>query len=361
MNAKLTVRFASIAFLLPFIANAQAARTNFTDVETGAWYADYVNMAANEGIVNGYTDARGNLTGKFGPADHVTVAEALKIAIRGSDHKPATSMGGAYWVLPYMDYAFDHNFAMTKGQSGLDFQRDATRAEVASLIADAFGVDQETPVGNRYDDVTASTTYAFAVEALSRDDILTGDMDMSGQSLNRFRPTDSVNRAETVKMVMEARAKYLNDQSASVSSAPASSSSSAQAHADWQTYTNADFSYQIRYPSSATVTASGSSFVTMQTKDGSVTIIALPESGGALELVPTIERQLQVEGKTYTAYGSDEIYPSGQTVHAYYVTLDTRFRFEIRVPQADNETKGSLNVALSTLFQMVQTFESTKK
>ncbi len=193
--------------LLPAAGRAAALRANFTDVDAGAWYADYVNQAANEGIVSGYVDKRGAPTGEFGPQNHVTIAEALKIGINASGHAPANKMGGAYWVLPYMDYAFDHHFAIAQG-AGFDFQHDATRAEVASIIADSFAVDQQIDVDARYDDVTAKTNFAAAIEALSRDGILTGDTDAEGKAAGHFRPGDAVNRAEAVKMVLEARAKY---------------------------------------------------------------------------------------------------------------------------------------------------------
>lgn len=46
---------------------------NFPDVVKGSWYADYVNYAAEKGIVNGYAN------GKFGPNNKLTRAEAAKI------------------------------------------------------------------------------------------------------------------------------------------------------------------------------------------------------------------------------------------------------------------------------------------
>ncbi|MBN1258185.1 S-layer homology domain-containing protein, partial [Candidatus Peregrinibacteria bacterium] len=47
------------------------ATPTFDDVAANAWYYDYVEAAVQLGIVNGYTDAAGNLTGKFGPGDTV--------------------------------------------------------------------------------------------------------------------------------------------------------------------------------------------------------------------------------------------------------------------------------------------------
>jgi plastocyanin len=114
-----------------------------------------------------------------------------------------------------------------------DINRPATRAEVAQIVVDAFKVNSETPIGNRYDDVTASTSHGFAIEALSRDNVVSGDTDASGRSLARFRPTANINRAEVTKIAMGARTNYgLKGATAASSSSKkpvASSSSSAAA------------------------------------------------------------------------------------------------------------------------------------
>jgi hypothetical protein len=46
----------------------------FPDVKAGIWYADYINYAAKNGIVNGYQN------GTFGPANNLTRGEVAKIA-----------------------------------------------------------------------------------------------------------------------------------------------------------------------------------------------------------------------------------------------------------------------------------------
>jgi hypothetical protein len=53
----------------------------FDDVSLNAWYGPYVETAVRLGWVEGYRDASGNLTGKFGPGDNVTRAAATKILV----------------------------------------------------------------------------------------------------------------------------------------------------------------------------------------------------------------------------------------------------------------------------------------
>lgn len=51
----------------------------FTDVGSSTLYAAAIEQAKKDGIVNGYTDAQGNPTGIFGPADAVKRAEFAKM------------------------------------------------------------------------------------------------------------------------------------------------------------------------------------------------------------------------------------------------------------------------------------------
>lgn len=59
--------------------NVDAATLTFTDVEKTGVYAPAIAKAAADGVVSGYTDANGNLTGQFGPTNNVTRAEFAKI------------------------------------------------------------------------------------------------------------------------------------------------------------------------------------------------------------------------------------------------------------------------------------------
>jgi len=181
----------------------------FTDVSQSAWFASYVRDAAEAGIVNGYMDARGRLTGKLGPSNSITFAEAIKIAAEGAGYDEALygssvqSGVGQHWSSPYVAVAKAEHFAVMQEHFRLD--QPATRAQVASMFTSAFGVKTTDigPVDSRYTDVKVSTQYAASIEALSRDGILSGDTDTRGEATGTFRPMVPINRAEVVKMVIE--------------------------------------------------------------------------------------------------------------------------------------------------------------
>lgn len=275
--------------------NLNGSVTVFTDVPVDAWFASFVGHAAQTGVVSGDVDAQGRLTGKYRPGDSVTVAEALKIALKSAAYSDtAMSRVGVMntangdWARQYIVFGQAEQFQIFGGADiGAAtpdiYTRKATRAEVAALIADAFMIDAGTPVGNRYDDVTASTKYAFSVEALSRDGILTGDTDAQGNATGRFRPTASVNRAETVKMAMAARATYGLVGQTRDSSAPATPSSSSMSPGSGNDRTSgtANSSSQAAdKPVLVTLTDSGFSPSTVTIKAGQRVMFENKSSGG---------------------------------------------------------------------------------
>ena len=216
MRTPLSIVAASAAFFIPILASALGIQVIvngqtivFNDVLQSAWYAPFIQDATEAGIVNGYMDANGKLTGKFGPQNSVTIAEALKIAIEsaGYDKGAYSSVidsGVNHWASAYVSVAQGENFAI------LDrLDRRAKRAEVAAILTSAFlRENSSTPSGTTFSDVTLATKFAPAIETLARDAIVSGDTDVQGQVLGTFRPLDEINRAEVVKMAMAARAKY---------------------------------------------------------------------------------------------------------------------------------------------------------
>ena len=223
----MTMRFlplTAVSLLVPLLAQAAGIQVvidgkvlTFIDVPQSAWYAADVRSAAEAGIVNGYKDTRGRLTGKFGPSNDVTLAEALKIAIEGAGYdvdaysSVLESGAGSHWASPYVSVARAEEFAIFSSDRFrlVTLDHPATRAEVASIFASAFRVNMENlSEDDRYSDVSASTKYEAAIRALTRDSVVSGDTREDGEVTGTFRPTSTVNRAETVKIVMQSRETY---------------------------------------------------------------------------------------------------------------------------------------------------------
>lgn len=212
----------TFALLLPLTVHAlgiqvmiKGESVTFVDVPQTAWFAEYVRDSAEAGIVNGYKDENGKLTGKFGPSNSITLAEALKIAVEGAgyDEELYGSMiesGVSHWASPYISVGIAEDFEFIRNKSRIRWNDPATRGEVASFFTSAFLRDtKDIEVSeSRYGDVDRETSFAKSIELLSRDEILSGDTGVDGKATGTFRPNDDINRAEVVKMVILARAEY---------------------------------------------------------------------------------------------------------------------------------------------------------
>ncbi len=209
----------SVAMLLPMMANALGLQVMingqsvvFVDVSQSAWFTAYVRDAAEAGIVNGYMDANGKFTGKFGLDNNVTMAEALKIATESAGYEEGTygaviDSGTKHWASAYVSIAKAEQFEFMKSPYRLD--RAATRGEVASMFTSAFRVTiPVSPSGTTFTDVQLATPFAASVEALAKDKVVSGDTDVKGQVTGTYRPSALINRAEVVKIAMSARTIY---------------------------------------------------------------------------------------------------------------------------------------------------------
>ncbi|MBN2306523.1 S-layer homology domain-containing protein [Candidatus Peregrinibacteria bacterium] len=124
------------------------ATPTFDDVPADAWFFDYVEAAVQLGIVNGYTDASGNLTGYFGPGDTVNRAAATKILVNAFSVPTDLDPGSVFpdvksgdWFHDYVITAYNQS-VLDGYDNGYFGPADAvTRAQVAKLV-----VNSQNPV-----------------------------------------------------------------------------------------------------------------------------------------------------------------------------------------------------------------------
>lgn len=195
---------------LPIIASA-ATVTVYDDVPENAWFAGYVHQATTLDIVGGYRDTNGRLTGKFGPSDKLTIAQALKMSVVAAGYDPTEYTVGDNWVSlwygPYVGVAQTERFSFFLDRT-TGFENAATRGEVAQIVADAFRVWLSGDTAHPFKDVPENSKHAKAIDQLYVDGVISGDTDAYGHTTGSFRPGDSINRAEAVKLVMRAYEVY---------------------------------------------------------------------------------------------------------------------------------------------------------
>jgi hypothetical protein len=206
-----------------------------------------VSTLIRHGVVQGYRDAGGHLTGEFGPGNLVTAAEILKMALTAAGRPlstgiPRNTSAQDDWSAPYVKAAED--LGLSVYTPTLDVHRPATRGEVVRTILEGFGAPI-TPGSNPFSDLPASSPFAPAVETAARLGILFGDTDASGKPTGTVRPNDPINRAEAAKIVSTALTT-LTPRPLAVSSAASSSAAGGDTFAGGTSYRVNTYSLKLR-------------------------------------------------------------------------------------------------------------------
>ncbi|MDD5623086.1 MAG: S-layer homology domain-containing protein [Candidatus Peribacteraceae bacterium] len=170
------------------------------DVPVSEWFAMYVDALVAEGIVSGYKDARGNLTGEFKPGNNVTFAEIAKMAVEAaglelSSNSPKNRSAKGQWSAGYIAALEERGVSLFADPS-LDVNAPAPRGAVLQIVLEAFGQTIPAAQGGVYSDVSAGTAHAGAIEASTLTGIVSGD-----DGKTTFRPNAPINRAETAKII----------------------------------------------------------------------------------------------------------------------------------------------------------------
>lgn len=181
---------------------------SFNDVQESDWFSPYVASVSAWGIVSGYRDARGDPTGTFGPANPVTVAEILKMAFEAAqvDEEQCglvpslLPQAQGHWAARYVSCGEQRSVRILQ-DSSVDLNRPATRAEVLTVIHDAFD-DDVPPIYANFKDTAGHAFEADIAFAYLRN-IVSGDKDVRGIEKGIFRPNDPINRAETAKIIYQ--------------------------------------------------------------------------------------------------------------------------------------------------------------
>jgi hypothetical protein len=96
----------------------------FSDVGLAAWYAKYICVARNVGIVDGYTD------GTYKPENMITFSEAAKIIVNTYGFE-TTDTGSGIWYQPFVE-ALELENAIPITITSV--AKDITRGEMAEII-----------------------------------------------------------------------------------------------------------------------------------------------------------------------------------------------------------------------------------
>lgn len=173
----------------------------FSDVSQRDWFAVWVDIAYNVGLISG---VGGN---RYAPNQSLTVAEVLKLAATmesryRNDNFHTSSNTGPYWYSGAVNYCAANGIIQNGTYSSADYHRPATRREVAQIFAATSQVKNMRTINNMakvkatVPDVTTSSQGAEAIYSLYAKGILKGV-----DSKLTFHPNGTITRAEAAAIV----------------------------------------------------------------------------------------------------------------------------------------------------------------
>jgi hypothetical protein len=128
-----------------------ASAAPFNDVPMGQWYTNYIYTAEKNGVVGGYKNESGALTGSFGPGNNLNRAEAAKVIVNafalpedmsGAPHFP--DVKSSDWFYIFVESSFNAGVVSGYPDGSFGPARNINRAEIAKMVSLAmeFGMDQ---------------------------------------------------------------------------------------------------------------------------------------------------------------------------------------------------------------------------
>ncbi len=172
----------------------------FDDVKPDAWYAQEILEARKKGLVTGVDD------NNFAPQKSVSLAEVITMAARehsirngvNFDFEKALSDGDK-WYTPYVIYGISAK--LFEADDFEDYEKTATRAQMAYIFSGLFGDDVNTDAVE-IPDVTSETEYCEAIRKLYALGILSGNDDKG-----TFYPEKEISRAEAAVILLRTNNK----------------------------------------------------------------------------------------------------------------------------------------------------------
>jgi hypothetical protein len=176
-----------------FVKIYSYSESDFSDVDSSAWYISYVENVYETGLMSGVSDRVFDLNG------NVTLAQSITIASRiysryADDNESFTAKNGESWFDPYLRYASEHGIVASKYTSASNVNIPVTRAQFAEIISGAVEETDCTAINTikngKFSDINESDAAGRAVYRLCRAGIITGD------DSGNFNPDNSISRVQ---------------------------------------------------------------------------------------------------------------------------------------------------------------------
>ncbi len=178
-----------------------SAVKRFSDVASGAWYAEYITYVTENALMNGYDD------GRFGPNDQTTRAQIVTVlyrlegepATRSSNSFSDVSAGGQYYSSA-VAWAAINNIVNGYEDGRFGPNDNVTREQIATILyryATYKGYDTENAgsIANFSDAAKVSSWANTAISWAVGEELMNGDN-------GALRPQGNATRAEIAALLM---------------------------------------------------------------------------------------------------------------------------------------------------------------
>ncbi len=178
-----------------------SAVKRFSDVASGAWYAEYITYVTENALMNGYDD------GRFGPNDQTTRAQIVTVlyrlegepATRSSNSFSDVSAGGQYYSSA-VAWAAINNIVNGYEDGRFGPNDNVTREQIAAILyryATYKGYDTENAgsIANFSDAAKVSSWANTAISWAVGEELMNGDN-------GALRPQGNATRAEIAALLM---------------------------------------------------------------------------------------------------------------------------------------------------------------
>ena len=197
--AALTIAEAATPGMHNFVRIRTYTSGQFKDVDENAWYGfnnqKSIATAYEYGLVQGLDSTTFNPNGK------ITVSGLIVLAVnvrRIYNAETGSLVMGDPWYKVYIDYAIANDMIGANDFNASDYEREATRAEMAYIFSRCLPAKEYTKQNtvNSLPDVDSSTKYSDAIFAMYESGIVRGN-----DSAGTFYPDRTVPRYETAAII----------------------------------------------------------------------------------------------------------------------------------------------------------------